>query len=115
MQYDLSICMPAHRAHLWERLYNTAGAAIGEDYTWEMILVGPNAPPPELAEKSNFKFFKDFGTPARCGQIATLLAEGELMMWASDDGYFLKDSIRECISLKKNLDRKDVVIIRFII
>ena len=75
MQYDLSICLPAHRTQLWQRLYDSAIEAVGEDYTWEMILVGPNEPPPELAEKSNFKFFKDFGTPARCGQIATLLAE----------------------------------------
>ena len=113
MQYDLSICLPAHRTQLWQRLYDSAIEAVGEDYTWEMVLVGPNEPPPELAEKSNFKFFKDFGTPARCGQIATLLAEGELMMWASDDGYFLKDSIKECIEMHEELPYKDIVIVKY--
>lgn len=58
MQYDLSICLPAHRTHLWERLYNTAAEAVGEEYTWEMVLVGPNEPPDSLSEKSNFKFLR---------------------------------------------------------
>ena len=30
MQYDLSICLPAHRTHLWERLYDTAAEAVGD-------------------------------------------------------------------------------------
>ena len=112
MKYDVSICLPAHRTQLWQRLYESAAEAVGP-YSWEMILVGPNNPPPFFDDKKNFKFLKDFGTPSRCAQIATMLAEGEFMMWGSDDGYFLKNSIRECISLKKNLDRKDVVIIRY--
>ena len=112
MKYDVSICLPAHRTQLWQRLYESAVEAVGP-YSWEMILVGPNNPPPFFDDKKNFKFLKDFGTPSRCAQIATMLAEGEFMMWGSDDGYFLKNSIRECISLKKNLDRKDVVIIRY--
>lgn len=58
MQYDLSICLPAHRTHLWERLYDTAAEAVGDDYTWEMVLVGPNEPPESLSQKSNFKFLR---------------------------------------------------------
>ena len=112
MKYDVSICLPAHRTQLWQRLYESAAEAVGP-YSWEMILVGPNNPPPFFDDKKNFKFLKDFGSPSRCAQIATMLAEGEFMMWGSNDGYFLKNSIRECISLKKNLDRKDVVIIRY--
>ena len=113
MQYDLSICLPARRTQLWERLYDTAAEAVGPDYSWELVLVGPNEPPESLASKSNFKFFKDYGTPARCGQISTLLAEGELMMWASDDGYFLKDTIKECIDMHQDLPYKDLVIVKY--
>ena len=113
MQYDVSICLPAHRVDLWERLYDSSAEAVGPDYSWELILVGPNEPPESLKTKSNFKFFKDYGTPSRCGQIATLLAEGELMMWASDDGYFLKDTIKECIELHQDLPYKDMVIIKY--
>ena len=111
--YDVSICLPAHGTHLWERLYNSAAEAVGPNYTWELILVGPNEPPPSLLNKKNFKFFKDFGTPSRCAQIATTLAEGELMMWGSDDGYFLKNTIKECIDMHKNLPYRDIVIIKY--
>jgi len=52
--YDVSICLPAHRTHLWERLYNSAAEAVGPNYTWELILVGPNEPPPSLLNKKNF-------------------------------------------------------------
>ena len=115
MHYDLSICLPAHRTHLWERLYNSAAAAVGDDYTWELILVGPNDPPESLAQKENFKFFKDYGHPSRCAQIATTLAEGEFMMWGSDDGYFLKDSIKECLDMRKSLSmsQRDIIIIKY--
>ena len=110
-KYDISICLPAFRTHLWKRLYDSAGEACGP-YRWEMILVGPNEPPPELAKEPNFKFFKDYGSPARCAQISTCLAEGELMMFGSDDGYFLKDSIKECIEMHESLTFKDFVIAR---
>ena len=85
MKYDVSICLPAHRTQLWQRLYETAAEAVGP-YSWEMVLVGPNNPPPFFDDKKNFKFLKDFGSPSRCAQIATVLAEGEFMMWGSDDG-----------------------------
>ena len=111
-KYKLSICLPAYRTKLWKRLYESAESAVGPDYTWEMILVGPNLPPSELYEKRNLKFLRDFGSPARCAQIATVLAEGELMLHASDDGYFLKDSLKECIEVHDSLSRKDFVIAR---
>jgi len=110
-KYDISICLPGHRTQFWQRLYDTAAEAVGP-YKWEMIIVGPNEPPRELSDKLNFKFFKDYGSPARCAQIATVLAEGELMMHASDDGYFLKDSIKECIEMHDDLSFKDFVIAR---
>jgi len=111
MKYDISICMPAFRTHLWERLYDSAKEAVGP-YKWEMILVGPNEPPAALSAKSNFKFYKDYGSPSRCAQISTMLAEGELMIHGSDDGYFLKDSLRECITMHKDLEYKDLIIAR---
>ena len=56
MNYKLSICLPAHRAHLWENLYNSAIFSVGEEYSWEMVVVGPNDPSPFFASKKNFKF-----------------------------------------------------------
>jgi len=110
--YDISICMPAHRTRLWQGLYESALRSVGR-YKWQMILVGPTEPDSYFSDKRNFKFVKDFGTPARCAQIATALAEGEYMMWGSDDGFFVENAIKECIDLHKTLKTEDVVCVRY--
>ena len=104
--------MPAHRSTLWENMYKSIAASVSP-YTWELILVGPNYPSVELMQKGNFKFIKDFGSPARCAQIATSLAEGRLMMWGSDDGIFMENSIKECIELHNQSNDHDVIILRY--
>jgi hypothetical protein len=111
-KYKLSICLPAFRVHLWEKYYNSVFSSINNN-SWEMIMVGPNEPPEFFKDKTNFKFFKDYGNPTRCAQIATMLAEGELMMWGSDDGLFLPNSIEQCINLHDNLPQKDVIALRY--
>ena len=114
MNYKLSICLPAHRTHLWERLYKSIASSVGDEYSWELVLVGPNNPPPFFDDKRNFKFFKDYGTPSRSFQISLTLAEGELVTWASDDGYYTEDSLNSCIKLHESLQRKDIVIARHV-
>jgi GT2 family glycosyltransferase len=116
MNYKLSICLPAHRTFLWERLYHSIQQSVGEDYSWELVMVGPNEPPPFFADKANFKFFKDYGSPSRAFQISIMLAEGELVTWASDDGFYTKDSLKLCIEKheKENLGHKDIVIVRHV-
>ncbi len=111
-KYDLSICMPAHRSHMWEEMYNSVISSIGE-YSWEMILVGPNEPTSFFDDKKNFRFIKDYGHPARCAQIATMFAQGEFMMWGSDDGTFQENAIKECLDLRKELKSEDVICIRY--
>lgn len=111
--YDLSICLPGHRTHLWERLYNSIAQSVG-DYTWELVVVGPNDPPPFFSEKRNFKFLKDYGSPARCFQISTLLAEGRLITWGSDDGYYTYGSLENCIDKFDTLGEKDIVIVKHV-
>jgi len=111
-QYKLSIWLPAFRVHLWEEFYKSINDSIGE-YSWELIIVGPNEPSDFFKDKKNFKFLKDFGSPTRCAQIATMLAEGELMTWASDDGIFTKNSLKECIEMKNKLNKEDIVIMRY--
>ena len=113
MNYKLSICLPAHRTHLWEQFYNSAVESIGDEYSWELIMVGPHDPPSFFKEEKNFKFVKDYGTPTRCAQIATSIAEGELMMWGSDDGIYTPNSIKECVEMHDSLSYKDVVAIRY--
>ena len=112
MKYDISICIAGHRNYLWEVLYESIENAVG-DYTWELIMVGPNKPTHFFDDKLNFKFLKDFGTPSRCGQIAALLCEGELVLNAVDDGLFVKDSLKKCIELKRQFKKEDIVIARY--
>ena len=76
-------------------------------------MVGPNDPPPFFENKKHFKFFKDFGSPSRCAQFATSFADGELMMWGSDDGLFVKGAIANCIKKHEVLNRKDVIALRY--
>jgi hypothetical protein len=112
MNYKISICLPAMRTHLWESFYQSIISSVGS-HSWELIMVGPNNPPPFFSNKKNFKFLKDYGSPARCGQIATALAEGELMMWSSDDGIFRKGAISSCIEKHDSLNYKDAIAIKF--
>ena len=109
--YDLSVCLPGHRTHLWERLYNSIQSSIGP-YSWELIMVGPNEPPPFFSDKDNFKFLKDYGSPARCFQISTLLAEGRLITWGSDDGYYTPGGLENCVQKFDRLGEKDIVIVK---
>jgi hypothetical protein len=114
MNYDLSICLPAHRTYLWQTLYESVQKAVGNVYSWELVMVGPNEPPPFFSNKSNFKFYKDYGSPARCFQISITLAEGDLITWASDDGYYLDDSLSSCIKQCEGLEQKDILIVRHV-
>lgn len=116
MNYKLSVCLPAHRTYLWERLYRSIRSSVGENYSWELVLVGPNDPPPFFEDKVNFKYFKDYGSPSRAFQISLMLAEGELVTWASDDGFYTENSLSECIEMhdEQDLGFKDIVIARHV-
>jgi len=112
-KYKLSICMPAHRVGLWEKLYCSIQESVGPEFSWELILVGPNDPALFFEDKENFKFVKDYGCPSRCVQRATTIATGELMVHGSDDGIFLKNALNKCIKLHDAIGRKDVVALEY--
>ncbi len=117
-KYDLSIILPSIRTELLETFYSSISASVG-DYRYELIVVGPYNLPTSLQGTSNVKYIKDFGSPSRCLQMGTLLAEGEYMTWASDDGTYTPNSLSECLDLYslngpgRHLQHKDGVIIRY--
>jgi len=113
MKYKLSICLPAHRTHLWEKFYESIISSVGDKHSWELVMVGPTEPPEFFSDKEHFTFIQDYGSPARCAQIATTVAQGELMMWGSDDGLFTPGSIERCIDLHDTLPKKDVIGIQY--
>ena len=113
MKYDLSVCLPGYRAKNWDAFFMSVERSIAP-YNFELIIVGPTEPSENLKQKENVKYFKDFGSPARCLQIASTLAEGKYMTWSSDDGYFLPGSLAQCIQFfEEKMQRNDGMAIKY--
>jgi len=112
MKYELSIVIPGIRTESWQELYDSCVASC-EDVPFELITIGPSPTPEFLRDKKNYRHIQDYGAPARCAQIGTLFAQGEIMTWGSDDGVFMGGSLKKCTELLKSLSREDGVIIRY--
>jgi hypothetical protein len=112
--YDLSILVPGIRNENWETLVQQVKDLGCKRYTFEMIFCGPYALPASLQSPTNIKCIKDFGSPSRALQIASLLAEGRFMTWLSDDGHVAADSIDLAMDLllSHNPD-KDIIGMRY--
>jgi len=106
---DLTIVLPSIRVDRQPEFFNSISNSIGE-YSYEVIIVGPSLNS-SLEPIPNCKFIKDFGSPARCAQIGMLFSEGEHMTWASDDGVYLPNALKECLDLAKQ--RNCSIIIRY--
>ena len=79
-----------------------------------MVVIGPYEIPNVLKEKHNVKYFKDMGSPSRCVQIGSTLAEGKYFCWMSDDCvHITPHSISQCITLLDNTDGKDAITLRY--
>jgi len=109
---DLSIVLPGIRQRNWKSLYDSVSTSIG-DYSFEMIIVGPGSKPLDLEGIDNFHFIEDYGAPARSAQIGVAQASGKYMTWASDDGVFLPNALKEAIDLLSTKNRNDVIIMRY--
>lgn len=108
----LSILVPGIRTGKWERLYNSISDAFSGD--WEIIFISPYELPSELAFKQNLKIIEDWGTPIRAQQRGLLEAKGDYIVWASDDGYFLKDSLNIGFKMLEGADEKTIVMGKYI-
>lgn len=109
---EISIILPGYRHANWKPLYDSAVESCN-GVPFEMIIVGPKGNIPELENIPNFKFIEDYGSPVRCAQIAVSNATGRVMVWASDDGTFVKDALRQCYLLLMVSGKKDGIITRY--
>ena len=112
---ELSVIIPSIRVENLTKIYFFLEKAI-EPYSFELIVVGPYAIPDELWNKENIKEIKDFGSPSRCVQLASSIADGKYMMWLSDDLTFLTpQSLSQCIQLfeSNKISDKDAVCLRY--
>lgn len=113
MKYDLSIIIPSIRVANLAKIHFMIEQAMGP-YSFQMIVVGPYDLPQDIASKENVKFMKDFGSPSRCVQMGSTIAEGTYMCWMSDDCTFITpQSLGQCIQVLEGMTEKDGMTLRY--
>ena len=98
----LTILVPGIRTANWLRLYNSMFKAC-KKHDWEMVFISPYDLPDELKGKDNIQHIYSWATPIICQQQGLLVAKGEWINWAADDGVFLEDSQDVAFSLIKEI------------
>lgn len=94
---DLSIVIPSIRIKNWPDLINSISKSCTK-YSYEIIFVGPFYNDC-IDDYTNIKFIRDFGSPNRCQQIGSLLAESEYIHFGSDDCMYKPSSIDNVMSI----------------
>jgi hypothetical protein len=108
----VSLIVPSIRPDSWNRLFDEMMSSC-QKYSFELIFVGPKAPA-DLHELPNLKFVRDYGSPSRCLQIGSLLAEGEYISWCSDDCQIEPNAFDQAIILfDEKLTDKDGMIMLY--
>jgi hypothetical protein len=97
-RYDLSVIVPGIRTEAWVNFFTQLRNSVGK-YTFELIIVGPNLPPPELQVFKNFRFIRDFGHPSRCFQLAAQFAEGHFLCFIPDDAIIEEKALELCLDV----------------
>ena len=111
--YDLSVVIAGIRPHLWEDTCNSLFTACGK-YNFEIIFVGPFAPPMHFIDGTKIRFIQDFGQVSRAAQIGAWAASGELFFSTTDDVLFIRNSIENTIDFyKENCSKYDVIGMRY--
>ena len=93
----LSVIVPGIRPEYWTDIYNSIMGSTSSSF--ELILVTPHpyAIEPALVLAPNFKVIKDYGCPVRAQSIGAAAAEGELITWISDDGFFVPHGLESAL------------------
>ena len=95
MKPEISIILPAIRQENWDKLYDSIVASTNRSF--ELIICSPYALTPKLQDLKNVKYVKDFGGPTRASAIASLLAEGKLIAWLTDDAILKPNALDAAI------------------
>jgi len=110
MKFDISVIIPSIRVQNLLKIQFMLDRAI-EPYSHEIIVVSPYDVPID-----GVKVIRDFGSPSRCVQMGSCLAEGKLLMWLSDDCTFITPrSLAQCIQLFESgqATEKDGITLRY--
>ena len=109
----ISIIIPGIRTQNWVQIYNDISKSC-KKFTWEIIFVGPYDLPTELKNKNNIQYFKDWGCPTRCRQIAFRHMKGDYMCYGADDTFFIEDKLDDAFKLVCQKDYKTVLIGKYL-
>ena len=109
----ISLIVPSISSDKWVDICSQMQLAC-KLYDYEIIGVGPKFPNESLESVKNFKYIRDFGSPSRALQLASLIAEGEYIAWCSDDSKITENSIDECVYLYDNyMTENDAITLRY--
>lgn len=115
MKYDLSVIIPSIRVNNLEKILFFLEKGV-EPFSFEVIVVSPYDIPDSLKQKENIKWIKDFGSPSRCVQMGSTLAEGKYLCWCSDDCTFIApQALSQCIQMfeDKKITNKNCICLRY--
>jgi glycosyltransferase involved in cell wall biosynthesis len=114
MKPEISIILPAIRQENWDNLYDSIVMATSRKF--ELIICGPYPLTDKLQKLQNVKYVKDFGSPTRASAIASLLAEGKLITWITDDALLMPGAMDLAINTLYSMreDEKNVVITKYL-
>lgn len=113
MKPTLSILVPGIRSEHWNRIYNEVEKSCNR-HDFEMIYCSYKDIPSDLSNKNNVKFLYDEGSPSRCLQHASTIAEGDYVAIMSDDCIVLENSFSDCIDQLRNSDsEKNIIALRY--
>jgi glycosyltransferase involved in cell wall biosynthesis len=114
MKPEISIIMPAIRTDNWIKVYESIQNSTSRNF--ELIIGSPYDLPAELRGYKNIKIVKDWGSPTRASQIASMLIEGKYVFPTySDDSIFIKNAIDENLNLLISLGEciKNAVVCKY--
>lgn len=114
MTPELSIIMPAIRVENWAKVYDSI--TLSTKRPFELIIASPYNLPNDLKKHKNVKIVKDWGSPTRASQIASMLIEGRYVFPThSDDSLFIDGAIDHNLDFleSKGESHKNAVIAKY--
>lgn len=102
----VSIICPSLRTHYWMRLYHSL---IGNNIDFEIIFIGFNNSNFPIPRNCRF-IYSEVKTP-QCFHIGALNAQGNFLIWTSDDCIFSNTAIDIAHSALSNTDTQNTMIV----
>lgn len=114
MKPTLSLLVSGIRNTNWVNLYDQMAESCNR-HSFEIVFVSPYDLPIRLLPHTNVKYVQDFGSPSRCLQLASTMAEGQFIAIASDDVRIHENAFSDCIDqlLASDQPEKDIIALRY--